>query len=638
MSNVLNDVLKKCRKALVSGMPILYIKTDSDIFIKKLVMSEENMLVVLLSSGGAHNDELNILRPLYELQDGEDKQLKYCKNYSYGVPSKDKNAMLYKGIDVSTENTKYAVPHIWVKKISSFGDEADIVKSNKDIFESLREYVSDYHDVNHPQYDVLHSSAVIIYSADIILPEYLKLYTEFIDVKYPDEGEIKSIIEQILGNDDFGSGIPSMMLGFTVEEVELISQRIQALSSFYNLDDVKKIIQERKSQKMQGSIIEECAPDGHIGGMKNFKDWLDGQKDPLRKAASYMKSLGTPPPKGVLLCGIPGCGKSEAAKFAARTLGFPLLKIDIGSLMDKYLGVAEQRMRDALKTAEAMSPCVLWIDELEKGFSGAKSDSSDSPSFKRMFAYMLGWMQENKSPVFIFATANDIGGLPKEFFRSGRFSGLYAVYLPTREECADIFLACMDKAEHNAARARGITDESVRLFESGCREKKIFYEIIDNKFTEPDNTPRMLIGSDIQNLVNIALRKLSRETEFFNNYVISGSDWKNALNEVADKNFKVYGDSFENVESIAVSYCRMLRKGFNTVSNNILFKYKDYHIENARLVNEDNNAREVLQEDTEMRSNLCKYDLAVYDCLRKEINSIAVLIEKRERDILITGK
>ncbi|MBQ9897743.1 MAG: hypothetical protein IJM40_10580 [Synergistaceae bacterium] len=168
--------------------------------------------------------------------------------------------------------------------------------------------------------------------------------------------------------------------------------------------------------------------------------------------------------------------------------------------------------------------------------------------------------------------------------------------------------------------------------------KKFFYEIIDNKFTEPDNTPRMLIGSDIQNLVNIALRKLSRETEFFNNYVISGSDWKNALNEVADKNFKVYGDSFENVESIAVSYCRMLRKGFNTVSNNILFKYKDYHIENARLVNEDNNAREVLQEDTEMRSNLCKYDLAVYDCLRKEINSIAVLIEKRERDILITGK
>ena len=164
-----------------------------------------------------------------------------------------------------------------------------------------------------------------------------------------------------------------------------------------------------------------------------------------------MRKNGTPPPKGVLLCGIPGCGKSEAAKFTAQILNLPLLKMDIGSLMDKYQGVSEQRMRDALKMAEAMAPCVLWIDELEKGFSGAGSNG-DSSSFKRMFGYLLGWMQDNQKPCFIFATANDIGGLPKEFFRRGRFDGLYAVSPPTAPDCVSVFKSCLERSERNLAR------------------------------------------------------------------------------------------------------------------------------------------------------------------------------------------
>ena len=152
------------------------------------------------------------------------------------------------------------------------------------------------------------------------------------------------------------------------------------------------------------------------------------------------ETYGLQAPKGILLCGIPGCGKSLAAKLTAQTLDLPLLQMDMGNLMGGIQGQSEENMRKALGFAEAMAPCVLWIDELEKGFSGAKSSgNSDGGTFKRMFGTLLNWMQENMKPCFIFATANDIGGLPKELFRSGRFDELFAVYLPTAQECADIF-------------------------------------------------------------------------------------------------------------------------------------------------------------------------------------------------------
>ena len=148
----------------------------------------------------------------------------------------------------------------------------------------------------------------------------------------------------------------------------------------------------------------------------------------------------------------PGCGKSDCARYTARTLGLPLLRMDIGSLMHMYQGESERELREALKLAETMAPCVLWIDEMDKGFSEVGKDGG-SGSFMRMFGYLLSWMQDNTTPVFIFATANDIGGLPKEFFRSGRFEARYAVYLPTERECAAIIRACMKRAVKNTEAA-----------------------------------------------------------------------------------------------------------------------------------------------------------------------------------------
>lgn len=649
--SVLNRVLEQCRDALLGGTPIIYIRTDSDVFINKLITCENKPLIFLISSGGREGTEaernLKTGRPLYELAANQDKQLAFCRNYKNGLPAD--SAGIYK----ASPSVLVKEPFLWVFKMPDSSNEANKSALEK-YYASLEAYIVNHENFNHPQYKFLQNSAVILYSSRPSLPEMLSTYTEFIDVDYPDEEEIRGIIKTeasgsltLTQNEKYLSALCTDFLGFTVEEIELTMRRIAAVSSFENTSQVEKIITSHKRQKMQGGLLEQCSPNGNIGGMENFRSWLKTQIEPLKNSNAYMRKNGTLPPKGVLLCGIPGCGKSEAAKFTAKVLDLPLLKMDMGSLMDKYLGGSEQKMREALKLAEAMSPCVLWIDELEKGFSGASAgENNDSASFKRMFGYMLSWMQDNTKPCFIFATANDIGGLPKEFFRSGRFDALYAVYLPTAQECVGIFRACMNKAVENIAKITRISAEDVKLFHKSCYSDLIFKNILDDLFIN-NGKPRVIIGSDIQKLVNLALRKLSDQD------AILGDVWDETLRSVVNEpNFCVYGDGEENIDSIALSYCRMLRKGFIPASDNILFKSSDYHVENAEnyeiLKNKDTESmtpEERLKHDKKLKKYAIlqgdfnnfnnNYDAAVYAYIKERINALAFLLERHEREMMI---
>ena len=396
--SVQKRILGQCRNALLGGVPILYIKTDSHILIQKLLLDETSPLVVLLSNGGRKGTEeqreLKYMRPIYELENPQDRQLRYCLNYRNSLPEMDSGG-LYRELYASPRdmaNERMTGPFLW--SVNMPDDPQEL----KRIYRGLEQYVTAHEDENHPQYPVLQRSVVILYSSQVFLSPMLRTYTEFIDVGYPDEEEIRELIKSesggdrnLIENEEYLSALCTDFLGFTTEEIVMTMQRIMVASSLQRSDVAEGIIREHKRQKMQGGILEQCDPEGNIGGMNQFRAWLMKQVKPLKYSASYMRKNGTPPPKGVLLCGIPGCGKSEAAKFTAQIVNLPLLKMDIGSLMDKYQGVSEQRMRDALKMAEAMAPCVLWIDELEKGFSGAGSNG-DSSSFKRMFGYLLGWM------------------------------------------------------------------------------------------------------------------------------------------------------------------------------------------------------------------------------------------------------
>ena len=187
----------------------------------------------------------------------------------------------------------------------------------------------------------------------------------------------------------------------------------------------------KKAGLLEMILVREDIND--IGGLENLKDWL-GKKERIFNQLDKAIKFGVDIPKGMMIVGMPGCGKSLAAKATAKLFKVPLVRLDVGRLLGKYIGESEENMRRALKLAEAISPCVLWIDELEKAFSGIGSTGGGSDVTTRLFGQFLTWMQEKENTVFIVATANDISRIPPEFLRKGRFDELFYVDFPNNEE------------------------------------------------------------------------------------------------------------------------------------------------------------------------------------------------------------
>ena len=172
-----------------------------------------------------------------------------------------------------------------------------------------------------------------------------------------------------------------------------------------------------------------------IGGLENLKNWLRKRNGSWLERA---KAYHIPAPKGVLITGVPGCGKSLTAKAMSAIWNLPLLKLDMGRIFGGVVGSSEENMRKAIHTAEAVAPSILWVDEIEKGFAGTKSDG-DSGTSARVFGTFLTWMQDKTAPVFVVATANDISSIPPELLRKGRFDEIFFVDLPTAREREKIF-------------------------------------------------------------------------------------------------------------------------------------------------------------------------------------------------------
>ena len=205
--------------------------------------------------------------------------------------------------------------------------------------------------------------------------------------------------------------------------------------------DSKVIYREKVQAVKRSGLLEIVDPDARglsaIGGLDELKDWITKRRKAYTPAA---ESFGLPAPKGIMLVGVPGTGKSLSAKAIGTALEVPTIKLDIGALFNSLVGESEARTRDALRLAEAMSPCVLWIDEIDKGLAGSSgTGSGDSGVTRRVFGTVISWMQERRRPVFLVATANQVEGLPPELLRKGRFDELFAVDLPNEVERSAIF-------------------------------------------------------------------------------------------------------------------------------------------------------------------------------------------------------
>jgi len=217
------------------------------------------------------------------------------------------------------------------------------------------------------------------------------------------------------------------------------------------VDDVDRIL-ERKAQLIQDGGVLEYYPASdnafELGGFGRFRGWLARTQVGFSTDA---RALNLSPPRGVLIVGVQGCGKSLAAKVVARQWQMPLLKLDAGRLLDKFIGESEKNFRHALEIAESMSPSVLWIDEVEKAFAVGSPDA-DGGLGKRLLGGFLTWLQEHRAPVFVAATANDISALPPELMRKGRFDEIFFVDLPDAQERADILRIHLTLRRQQASR------------------------------------------------------------------------------------------------------------------------------------------------------------------------------------------
>ncbi len=230
----------------------------------------------------------------------------------------------------------------------------------------------------------------------------------------------------------------SQMHGLTLREADRLVFQL-TLDGVLSAEDLLQVIDRKKELVRRGGILEfilvkETADS--VGGLANLKRWLTQRRKAFSPEA---RAMNLPVPKGVLLLGVQGCGKSLCAKAIAGEFGFPLLRLDPGALYDKFIGESEKNMMRAIRSAEAMAPCVLWIDELEKGMAQGDARAADGGLSQRLLGTFLSWMQERTESVFVVATSNNIEALPPELLRKGRFDEIFFVDLPDEATRARIF-------------------------------------------------------------------------------------------------------------------------------------------------------------------------------------------------------
>ena len=410
---------EKLREYINASVPIIYINSHDDNTVEK---------AVLKATGRRQVWEWNSMYGLVERKDLEDKKVSEKKEIL------DSEKSLEKFMIDGVRNNEFHRKVIIVKDIAAYLENSDIVALFKNACLRIEEGLLD--------------TVFIFISSIIKIPKELEKYITILQEEYLTEDKIKELILEFVEENSTGTVYDKIIdemsvafKGLSVLEIETIL----ALAFSKNgelTEEAMDLIIEQKQQIIQKSGILEMIPIKEsmedIGGLNALKTWI-------RKKAKVLNNMkeaerfGVELPKGVLIAGVPGCGKSLNAKASAKLFNVPLLKLDMGRLLGKYVGESESNMRQAIALAEAISPCVLWIDELEKAFSGIGESGEGAEVTTRLFGQFLTWMQDKESAVFVVATANDVMKLPPELMRKGRFDEIFYVQLPDDSEREKIF-------------------------------------------------------------------------------------------------------------------------------------------------------------------------------------------------------
>ena len=358
---------------------------------------------------------------------------------------------------------------------------------------------------------------VIFLSSELIIPDTMSKEITVLDMPLPTLDDIKTKFTKMvkqnsqidtseLSQDD-EEKLCKAALGLTLQEAENAFALAMVNDGKISIEDLDTILSEKMQVIKKTGILEFINSEykiEDIGGLENLKAWLQKRNHSWSESA---KKYSLPSPKGVLITGVPGCGKSLTAKATSAIWQLPLLKLDFGKIFAGIVGSSEENMRKALKTAEAVAPSILWVDEIEKSLSGINSNG-DSGTSSRIFGTFLNWMQDKKAPVFVIATANNISGLPPELLRKGRFDEIFFVDMPTQKEREEIFRVHLEKRLKNSEIAGDI-----QINDSLCKKLA--------QMTEG------FVGAEIEQLIIDSLYEA-----FFNNRSLTFEDLTNSIKNV----------------------------------------------------------------------------------------------------------
>ena len=519
----MNDISKKMKDLIKARQPLIYLKTA---------------------------EELEALQKRYEILDNEcqiflfdeAEGIRWKNEDTLIKQDKDDNKQLLIRIKSQRETigNDFQKALLFIRDISKDQNviliilSSDNLLKNEDLscsmnIRALKNVVNSIKEGN--------LASLFLVSTYITIPPILEKDTIIIEFEYPNREQINVIFDNFIRNNELSVGenlkneIISSLQGLTNSEIENLLYIAISNDGVLDEKDIDLFIDYKKQIVKKNSIIEFVdlrSISTNMGGLKTLKKWLERKKE-IFKNLDRAINEGVDMPKGVLLVGMPGCGKSLAAKYTGKLMNLPLLRLDMGRIMGQYLGQSEENIRKAILTAESIAPSILWIDEIEKALSGIKDSNNDT--LTRIFGTLLTWMQEKTKAVFVISTANDITGLPPEFLRKGRFDEIFFVDFPDKNSIKEIFKIHLEKRKKDPS---GINlDKIVDLLEygySGADIEAIVSETVERTFIDgrkqltTDNILQTIRESNIKPMSKSLGDKVEALKKTFKKYALQKAD------------------------------------------------------------------------------------------------------------------
>jgi len=367
------------------------------------------------------------------------------------------------------------------------------------------------------------NKTVILLGPVLNIPKELEKEITVVDFELPTEDNLRAMLDDIIQRLQKSkktgvnldrrqhAKLAQACLGLTESEAsKAVSKAVIEAKGRLDGDAIEVVTAEKQQIIRKSGLLEFYNSDERltsVGGLDTLKEWL---RKRVRAFSEEAQDFGLPEPKGILLVGVQGCGKSLVAKSVANSWRLPLLRLDVGRLFSSLVGSSEENLRNAIKVAESIAPVVLWVDEIEKGFSGvSSSDRSDAGTAARVFGSFITWLQEKETPVFVIATANDVSQLPPELVRKGRFDEIFFVDLPDSAERSDIWKIHIDKRNRDP---QDFDLHTLAMASDGLSGAEIEQAIIAGLYEAFDQN-RLLAMSDLLDVLQdtVPLSQMMRE-------------------------------------------------------------------------------------------------------------------------------